>query len=315
MRIALLHTPTAAPTGGWITDQLTRRGHLVDTPHQVDSFAGAAEAGHVLADAWAAARPDLVLALGCEAGVAAQVAARDTSVPVVLRLTRAGRLPGSDRDRLETALARGCALVLVPSAGEVDRLVNRGVPRSRLRVLPEAVDRTRFADVDRGRGEEPGPHVVLVGPDAEDHMRARSQVIARLGRLPGCEPVAVPEATDPDHLLRLLRTADAVLATDDTDPQVSLVLQAMSCGLPVVAVDTGVLSDLVADGVTGLLVPRADAVPEALRSLFGDPMLRESMGLAAVDRVRARFDTAVVGAALERLLVEAVPDQEQAAAS
>jgi hypothetical protein len=39
------------------------------------------------------------------------------------------------------------------------------------------------------------------------------------------------------------------------------------------------------------------------------------MGLAAVDRVRARFDTAVVGAALERLLVEAVPDQEQAAAS
>jgi glycosyltransferase involved in cell wall biosynthesis len=103
-----------------------------------------------------------------------------------------------------------------------------------------------------------------------------------------------------------LRSIHALVVTDDGEDAVALALQAMSCGVPVIGVAVGTLSDVVADGVTGVLVPRAAGVTEALRSLLSDPMRRQSMGLAAVDRVKARFDTAVVGSALEGVLLEVV---------
>jgi glycosyltransferase involved in cell wall biosynthesis len=196
----------------------------------------------------------------------------------------------------------------------MDRLVDRGVPRGLLRVLPEAVDRHRFTDLTSPERDAPGHRVGLVGGGEGS---AGGRLLALLRRLPGCEPVVLPgtaEVRDVDDRPALLRSVDAVVATDDTDDEVALVLQAMSCGIPVVAADTGVLSDLVAHGVTGLLVPR-DRLPEALRSLLADPTLRESMGLAAVDRTKARFDTAVVGAHLERLLLETVAGEAHAAAS
>lgn len=309
MRVTLLCTPDTSPTCRWLLAELSRRDHVVDVPAEVTSFAAAADAGHALADGWDTAAPDVVLALGWEAGLAAQVAARDTPIPVVLRLPRAGRPTGSDRDRLETALARSSAMVLVPSAGELDRLVDRGVDRRLVRVLPEAVDRSRFPDGHAQPESTSGRRVALVEePDGASAAELRSM----LNRLPGCEPVVVPEDPDDERRAQLLPTVAVALAVSDAGPGTSLVLQAMATGVPVIALDRGVLSDLVADGVTGLLVPRPAALPEALLSLLSDPMRLQSMGLAAVDRVKARFDTTVVGAALERLLLEAVPVRSEA---
>jgi hypothetical protein len=307
MRIIVLRTPDAAPTLGWVRAELTRRGHEVVAPGAaVDTFTTAADIGRVVATDLASHHPDVLLALGWEAALAAQVAARESGTPVVLRLPRVGRARGDERDRLEVALARGSRSVLVPSAGELDRLVDRGVARAGLRVLPDAVDREQFPDGSVLRTAAGLPRVGLVVLDDAGPER-------QLAQLPGWEPVVLP--VDPDDAQRpaLLRTVDAVLALGDSAAEVMLVLQAMSTGVPVVALDTGVLSDLVADGVTGLLVARPAAVPEALRALLSDPMRQESMGLAAVDRVRARFDTAVVGPVLERLLREALPEEEAAA--
>lgn len=311
MRVALLCSSSSVPTTDWVADQLARRGHQVDRPvAPLAAAADAADAGHALADRWTVDRPDVALAVGWLAGLAAQVAARETSVPVALRLTRAGRSPGSDRDRIEVALARGSALVLVPSAGAVDRLVDRGVPRRLLRVLPEAVDTTLFAD-DGAEAPATAGHRIAVTPVSDPP----SDPARLLAGLPACQPVVLPAAGQTRDLPAALRSLTAVVAVDDSDAEVSLVLQAMSCGVPTVAVDTGTLSDLVADQVTGLLVPRPADVPEALRSLLADPMRRQSMGLAAVDRARARFDTEVVGTALDRLLHEVVPAHPEVAAA
>ena len=311
MRVALLCSSSTVPTTDWFADQLARRGHRVDRPVAPIAAAGdAADAGHALADCWTVDRPDVALAVGWLAGLAAQVAARETSVPVALRLTQAGRSPGSDRDRIEVALARGSALVLVPSAGAVDRLVDRGVPRRLLRVLPEAVDTMLFAD-DGAEVSATAGHRVGVAPGSE----VPSDPARLLACLPACQPVVLPAAGQTQDLPAALRSLTAVVAVDDSDAEVSLVLQAMSCGVPTVAVDTGTLSDLVADQVTGLLVPRPADVPEALRSLLADPMRRQSMGLAAVDRARARFDTEVVGTNLDRLLQEVVPAHPEVAAA
>ena len=108
-----------------------------------------------------------------------------------------------------------------------------------------------------------------------------------------------------EQLADTLRSIDVLVVDDDTDEEVAMSLRAMSCGVPVIAPDSGVMADIVADNVTGLLVGRG-SLTDALRSLLSDPMRREAMGLAAVDRVRARFDVSVVGAMLERTLHEAV---------
>ncbi len=266
----------------------------------------AAATGHRLADRWAHERPDVVLALGWEAGLSAHVGTRSgaADIPVLLRLTQAGRDPGSDRDRLELALARSSRLVLVPSVGELDRLVERGVRRSLLRVLPEAVDRGMF--IDRGAELTDGTtrRIAVVRPGTHDEV---DTVPGARGGMAYDIVALGPGIPDEPTLAERLRSVHALVVTDDSDAEVALALRAMSCAVPVVAVAKGTLSDLVADDVTGVLVRRPADVPAALRTLLADPLGRQSMGLAAADRVRARFDTSVVGATLDAFLLEVLP--------
>lgn len=94
-----------------------------------------------------------------------------------------------------------------------------------------------------------------------------------------------------------------VVATDDSAAEVSAVLAGMAAGRPAVVLDRGILGDLVADHVTGLVVRAESDVPAAVRSLAGTR--REAMGMAAADRVQACFATPVAVEALGRLVDEA----------
>jgi glycosyltransferase involved in cell wall biosynthesis len=68
--------------------------------------------------------------------------------------------------------------------------------------------------------------------------------------------------------------------------------EAMGCETPVVASDAGGLPEVVADGVTGFVVPKGnvDALVTAMDKLLGDPGLRAAMGKAGRERALARFD-------------------------
>lgn len=68
-------------------------------------------------------------------------------------------------------------------------------------------------------------------------------------------------------------------------------IEAMACGLPVVATTAGGLPEVVEDGVTGLLTPPGDAraLAEAITRLLRDPALRERMGRAGRERALAYF--------------------------
>lgn len=67
--------------------------------------------------------------------------------------------------------------------------------------------------------------------------------------------------------------------------------EAQACGAPVVATTGGALPEVVADGVSGLLVPPGDpeALAGAIERLLGDEHLRDRLGRAGVERARAMF--------------------------
>jgi glycosyltransferase involved in cell wall biosynthesis len=70
-------------------------------------------------------------------------------------------------------------------------------------------------------------------------------------------------------------------------------LEAMACGLPVVACSGSGASEVVRHEENGLLVPpsEVDAITAALRALLSDPGRREAMGRAARQYVEAEADS------------------------
>ncbi len=68
-------------------------------------------------------------------------------------------------------------------------------------------------------------------------------------------------------------------------------LEAMVAGKPVIATAVGGTDEAIIHGVTGLLVPPADAaaLAEAIRRLLSDPALSRRLGMAGKDRVHRHF--------------------------
>lgn len=81
-------------------------------------------------------------------------------------------------------------------------------------------------------------------------------------------------------------------------------LEAMTCGVPVVATRVGGLPELVVDGETGVLVPPEDdaALAAALVGLLRDPGRAARLGAAGRDRALTRFSAAKMLSAWTALL-------------
>lgn len=101
-----------------------------------------------------------------------------------------------------------------------------------------------------------------------------------------------------DEALRWVLAADVVVNPSYTEGLPTTVLWAAACGRAVVATDVGGTPEVVADGVSGVLVrPRdVDGLRAALDALAVDPERRAALGAAARRDVRERFDS-LAGAA------------------
>jgi glycosyltransferase involved in cell wall biosynthesis len=90
-------------------------------------------------------------------------------------------------------------------------------------------------------------------------------------------------------------------------------LEAMACGTPVVAFETGGLVDIVADGKTGLLEKKVGSVAglrNQLDWMLQHPAERRNMGLAARERVKKQFPSALMGSRYAELYRELVGNSE-----
>ena len=155
-------------------------------------------------------------------------------------------------------------------------------------------------------GEIPGLRVRLIGRVEEAmreqlEQRARAAGHASLLEFPG--PVLRTEL--PRELCR--GHVFAAPSRYEGGPGF-VVLEAMSCGLPVVACSGSGVAEVVRDGETGFLVPPGDplALASVLRNLLRDAAYRERVGEAAREYAVTQADSDVCVRRYERFLASVV---------
>lgn len=136
------------------------------------------------------------------------------------------------------------------------------------------------------------------------HARGLRPILLIAGRTEGAEADAVRGAIASGAMgetVRLLgfrhdvatiiAASDAVLAPAVNEGHGRALIEAMLAGTPVVAADSGGHREIIADGVTGLLVPPddADALADALASLLSQPSRADALAKAAMADALARY--------------------------
>jgi len=94
----------------------------------------------------------------------------------------------------------------------------------------------------------------------------------------------------------LYRAADVFVQPSHVEGMSNALLEAMACGLPVVATNVGAAAQMIQDGVNGFLVPpgRPDALANAIARLLADSRLRQHVGGLARDTSHRRYAISAV---------------------
>jgi glycosyltransferase involved in cell wall biosynthesis len=128
---------------------------------------------------------------------------------------------------------------------------------------------------------------IVIAGDGPDRA-TMTEIFDKAGRLDRCLFLGRISNTDmPD----IFRSADVSVLPSLAEATSIAGLEAMASGLPLVGTNVGGIPTIIADGVTGLIVPPRDpiALAQALDRLCADKERRKKMGDAARARVEAEF--------------------------
>lgn len=210
-------------------------------------------------------------------------------------------------------------------------------PAEKVRVIPNGVDTDRFApapystEVRDALGVDTSTPLVgiLAALRPEKNHELFLAVADRVRRsIPEARFVVIGEGperatierileerdlTDAVHLLgnrddvpAVLAALDVLMLTSHNEANPVSILEAMSCGVPVVATDVGSVSDSVQEGRTGFLAPAGDEVrlTQRVLELLDEPLHAMSLGDAGRERVIERSSLEVMVGGYERLIAE-----------
>jgi mannosyltransferase len=146
-------------------------------------------------------------------------------------------------------------------------------------------------------GRATGPHQSFLAD-----LRARATAAGLAGRI-----LFLPEA--PVHeMAQWYQALDLFIAPQRWEGFGLTPLEAMACGVPVIASDAGAFSELVSSGMTGVIVPPNDAggITRAAREILGDPPRRDLWAAAArahvIDKFRIEDEAAAINRVYRSLL-------------
>ena len=218
--------------------------------------------------------------------------------------------------------SRSARAVLAGTGTEAADLVNMGVPRAAVTVVPRGVDTAEFApegpvarrgarprllavvtqlDAQQGLGtllrmltRVPGAELVIAGGPPRSQLRKDEtyrDLTALAERLGVADRVSFHGKVVHGGLPALLRSADLLVSAVPYEPAGAVALAAMACGTPVAAPAAGAYADAVLDGTTGVLIPRGrpELFARRVRDLLASPLRLEAFGIAAADRATARY--------------------------
>ena len=215
------------------------------------------------------------------------------------------------------------AVVTVSQNSRQDIAAQMDVAPERMTVVPVGVDHTVFRPFD---DVTPVPGRIMVTSSSDVPMKGLVPLLEAVAKLRTERDVELTVIGRPneggrvDRAIARLGLADAVhcvsgISDDELahlygEAQVAVVpslyegfslpaIEAMSCGVAVVATTGGALPEVVGtDGETGLLVPPDDpgALAGAIARLLDDPDLRARLGAAGRERVVSRFTWQVTAA-------------------
>lgn len=278
-------------------------------------------------------------------GVRAHVAHEQTPFPHVGGL-RGLRASGSEAFVNPWVVGPLADRVVVPSQWSLESLVAlQGVPREKLRVVPNAAPETMPQPSDDRRAvresmgvaddelvivvaamlrPEKGHEVAVAAlaqvrerfPNAVLALAGEGELHAREGVRPALQAQAralgIADAVRflgrRHDVMDVLGASDVTLLSSHNENLPLAVLEYMESGTPIVTTDAGGTPELVDDGVHGLVVPRGDAgaMAAALVRTLEDRDAAATRAAAARDRRRRAFTWDVIGRDVEAVYREAL---------
>ncbi|MGH2566922.1 MAG: glycosyltransferase family 4 protein [Bacteroidota bacterium] len=109
---------------------------------------------------------------------------------------------------------------------------------------------------------------------------------------------------------RAVAGLDVLVCPSENEPFGRVVIEAMACGVPVVAANSGGIPEIITHGVDGLLVPVNDeaALVDCLKQLIADRALRQRLSAAGRTTVEQRFSLRHLQQALHGVYNELLTD-------
>ena len=269
--------------------------------------------------------PDILVPCTALPNIWGRIWGKSLKTPVSVGTCRGGGAPMRQHERFLWRLADH---IVCNSEASVQAMRNCGTPKERLSYIPNGIDTdfympgkkqpsssplilcvcrlsqdkdlaTLIKAFELAWRQKPGLRLRLVGEGPKE--RELREFVNR--KIDGQAAKNIEFAGASSQPLRHYQEADIFALSSIREGQPNVIMEAMSCALPVCATNAGGIPGLVDQDKTGLLSPvgQAEAMAENLLELANNPSLAQDMGIAGREKIKNNFSFSNMVASHERL--------------